>query len=66
MIKRIKDFLGDDIKRGILFLVFGGISLFISLIAPDLPINAAWIAIIFCGIPIIKEAVVGLVTEFDI
>ena len=60
MIKRIKDFLGDDIKRGILFLVFGGISLFISLIAPDLPINAAWIAIIFCGIPIIKALREGL------
>lgn len=26
----------------------------------------AWIAIVLCGIPIILEAVIGLVTEFDI
>jgi len=30
------------------------------------PINAAWAAIALCGIPIIKDAVVGLATEFDI
>lgn len=29
-------------------------------------INLSWIAILLCGIPIIKGAVVGLVTEFDI
>lgn len=28
--------------------------------------SAAWIAIIFCGIPIVKGAILGLVTEFDI
>lgn len=28
--------------------------------------NAAWIAILLCGIPIIRGAIVGLVTEFDI
>lgn len=31
-----------------------------------LPIDLAWIVIIFCGVPIIKEAIIGLVTEFDI
>lgn len=31
-----------------------------------LPFDAAWAAIILCGIPIILEAVIGLVTEFDI
>ncbi|BCJ95169.1 heavy metal translocating P-type ATPase [Anaerocolumna cellulosilytica] len=31
-----------------------------------LPVDIAWIAIILCGLPIIKEAVIGLVTEFDI
>ncbi len=31
-----------------------------------LPIDAAWLAIVLCGIPIIKGAVAGLVTEFDI
>ena len=29
-------------------------------------LNLAWIAIVFCGIPIIKDAIEGLVTEFDI
>lgn len=31
-----------------------------------LPFNAAWIATILCGIPIILEAIIGLVTAFDI
>lgn len=32
----------------------------------SLPFDIAWIAILLCGIPIIKGAVIGLVTEFDI
>ena len=31
-----------------------------------LPFDAAWIAIILCGLPIILEAIIGLVTAFDI
>ena len=31
-----------------------------------LPFDAAWISVILCGIPIILEAVIGLVTAFDI
>lgn len=31
-----------------------------------LPFDASWAAIILCGIPIILEAVIGLVTAFDI
>ena len=31
-----------------------------------LPFDPAWVAIILCGIPIILEAVIGLVTAFDI
>lgn len=54
-------------KKDIIFLVLGGISLIISLFdLVPLPFDAAWIAIIFCGIPIIMEAVTGLVTAFDI
>ena len=30
------------------------------------PFDAAWVASILCGIPIILEAVIGLVTSFDI
>ena len=54
-------------KRDICFLVISGIALLISLVDPSfLPFDAAWISIILCGVPIILEAVVGLITEFDI
>ncbi len=55
------------VKKDIAFLVISGIALFISLTGIiELPFNAAWIAIILCGVPIIMEAVIGLITEFDI
>ncbi len=59
-------------KKDIAFLIISGISLVISQIqsitVPDdiLPFNIAWAAIILCGVPIILEAVIGLVTAFDI
>lgn len=55
-------------KKEIVLLVLSGISLVISLAAPDdiLPFNIAWVAIILCGLPIILEAIIGLVTAFDI
>ncbi len=54
-------------KKDIILLVISGISLLVSLFTPDLlPFNVAWIAIILCGVPIILEAIIGLVTAFDI
>lgn len=53
-------------KRKITSLVVSGIALFISLFDLSVPFHLAWIAIILCGIPIIKEAIIGLITEFDI
>lgn len=54
-------------KKDITLLVISGIALLISIFDfPKLPFDAAWIAIILCGIPIILEAVIGLVTAFDI
>ena len=54
-------------RKDIAFLVLGGLSLIISLFdLIPLPFDAAWIAIILCGIPIIMEAVIGLITAFDI
>ena len=46
----------------------GGVSLLVSIfgLAPGLPFDPAWVAIILCGVPIILEAVIGLVTAFDI
>ena len=54
-------------KRDIVFLIIGGIALLFSIfdILP-LPFDPAWIAVILCGVPIILEAVIGLVTAFDI
>jgi heavy metal translocating P-type ATPase len=54
-------------RRDIVFLIISGAALLISFFdIGQLPINAAWIAIIFCGLPIVLEAFIGLVTEFDI
>lgn len=55
------------IKKDITLLVISGIGLIISLFhLVPLPFNAAWLAVILCGIPIILEAIIGLVTAFDI
>ena len=55
-------------KKDITFLVISGIALICSLtgILDFLPFDIAWVAIILCGVPIILEAVIGLVTAFDI
>ena len=55
------------IKRDIAFLMISGTALIISIFDIfSLPFDAAWVAILFCGIPIILEAIIGLVTAFDI
>lgn len=54
-------------KKDITFLAISAAALFISVFDRiRLPFDACWIAIILCGLPIILEAVIGLVTEFDI
>ncbi len=54
-------------KKDITLLVISGIFLILSLTGWNpLPFDLAWISIILCGIPIILEAVIGLVTAFDI
>ena len=54
-------------KKEIILLVLGGIALVLDIFHVDiLPFDAAWIAIILCGLPIISEAMIELITEFDI
>lgn len=54
-------------KKDIVFLILSGLALLVSIFRLlPLPFDAAWVAIILCGIPIILEAVIGLVTAFDI
>ena len=54
-------------RRDIAFLIVSGLALLSSMFhLLPLPFDAAWIAVILCGIPIVLEAVVGLVTALDI
>lgn len=60
-------FFKDSERRTILFLCLSAISLTISLFdLVSLPVNAAWAAIMLCGIPIVRGAIAGLITELDI
>ena len=59
--------LWHDFKKELILLTLSGLSLLASILASDaLPADPAWVAIVLCGVPIIKEAVTGLVTSFDI
>lgn len=66
--KKLEHYLElGGMKKDIVLLAISGIALILSLtdVLP-LPFDIAWAAIILCGIPIILEAVIGLVTAFDI
>ena len=55
------------IKKDIVLLMISGIALVISIFKLlPMPFDAAWVAIILCGVPIVLEAMIGLVTAFDI
>ena len=63
----IKEFFEDEDKRTMLFLVLSAFSLLVSFLhIGNLGIDMAWVAIILCGLPIVKGAIEGLITEFDI
>ena len=69
MIHTLERFLEwGGVKKAVTCLVFSGIALLVSIfdLLPQLPFDAAWAAVVLCGIPIILEAVIGLVTAFDI
>ena len=54
-------------RRDIAFLAVSGIALLISIFwGLDLPVDPAWVAILLCGVPILLEALHGLITAFDI
>ena len=55
------------IKKDIILLCISGIAVLCSLVKfQPFPFDMAWIAIILCGLPIVLEAVIGLITAFDI
>ena len=55
------------IKKDILLLIISIIAVACSLLKiQPFSFDLAWVAIILCGVPIIMEAIIGLVTTFDI
>lgn len=55
------------IRKDITLLIISGIAVLCSLFGfKPFPFDMAWIAIVLCGVPIILEAIIGLVTAFDI
>lgn len=66
MKRLIKIFKNED-NRTILFLILSAFSLLISFLHIwNFKIDIGWVAIILCGVPIVKGALEGLITEFDI
>ncbi len=55
------------IKKDVTLLVISGIAVLLSLFGVrPFPFDMAWVAILLCGVPIILEAAIGLITAFDI
>lgn len=62
-----KELLLNEEKRTNIFLGISLIALLISFLKIKVgQFDFAWIVIILCGLPIIKNAVVGLITRFDV
>ena len=66
--KKLEDLLDlGGVKKDVTLLIISGAALLLSLTKMiKLPFDIAWVAILLCGVPIILEAIIGLVTEFDI
>ena len=55
------------IKKQVTLLVVSGVAVLVSVTGLfSLPFDAAWVAVVLCGVPIVIEAVLGLITRFDI
>lgn len=68
VMKKLEHLLSlGGIKKDIVLLAISGIAVVCSLLKfQPFPFDMAWFAIILCGLPIILEAIIGLVTAFDI
>jgi heavy metal translocating P-type ATPase len=67
--RRIKEWFTDEAKFRIVRIIISGIALIISLgrwAALPGGLDMAWIAILFCGVPIIAGAVKAVIKEHDI
>lgn len=65
---KLPDWIDADARRTLLFLLISGVALALSFFpaAAALPFDPSWVAIVLCGLPILKEAAEGLFTRFDI
>lgn len=68
IIQKLEQFMElGGTKKDIALLGISAIALIISIIGIlPLPFDTAWIPIILCGVPIVLEAIIGLITAFDI
>lgn len=54
-------------KKDVALLVLSGAALILSMAGVAwLPFDMAWIAVVLCGVPILLEAAIGLITAWDI
>ena len=64
-VQRLFDLGGT--RKEIVLLLISAVALIISfVVAGTLPVDPAWVAIVLCGLPIVIDALVALVTRFDI
>lgn len=69
MWKKIKQCFVYEEKRNILFVIISTVTLILSLtgaLKNTLPFDIAWVAIVFCGIPIVIGSTIALIKEHDI
>ncbi len=67
-IEKVEAFLAlGGVKKDIALLALSGAALLLSILDINpFPFDIAWVAILLCGVPIIIEAIIGLITAFDI
>ena len=68
ILEKIEKFMErGGIRKDIALLAISGVAVVCSLTGfQPLPFDCAWIAIALCGLPNATEAVIGLITAFDI
>ena len=67
IIEKLEAFLElGGTKKDIVCLAVSGAALLLSILKVPLPFEPAWVAIILCGLPIILEAAIGMITAFDV
>lgn len=68
ILERIEKFMEfGGIWKDIALLAISGVAVVCSLVGfRPFPSDCAWIAIALCGLPIVTQAVIGVITAFDI